>query len=68
MTILDKIQKRLRKTLANDVCSAQALDESADRARVLKEIMKELGRIQLDHANLNNAFNSELNADQIARI
>ena len=36
------LKKDLKEVLANDVCSAQALDEPADRNRVLKQLLKML--------------------------
>lgn len=37
-----KLQQVLRKTLKNDICSAQCLDVAEDRKRVEKEILKAL--------------------------
>lgn len=40
MIDLDILRRELKTTLANDICSAQALDVPADRRRVLDEIMR----------------------------
>lgn len=68
MTILDEVKMALGATLANEVCSAQALDEEEDRERVLDEVMMQLKSIANRHANLHNAFASTLDAGQESRV
>lgn len=58
--IIDELLGEIKITLADDICSAQALDEPLDRNRVLKQIKKTLLIVGDRHANLYNAFNSEI--------
>jgi hypothetical protein len=41
---MDQLKKDIKATLANRVCSAQALDEAVDRYLVLKELIKMLDK------------------------
>lgn len=52
------LEKALRKALKNDVCIAQSLDESADRTRVFREVMRTVEAVALNHALLYEALNA----------
>lgn len=61
MNNYDELRKEIKATLAGDICSAQCLDEPADRRRVLDEVMRAIEVVGNRHAMLRNGLEATIN-------